>query len=136
MTAAALRTIFRSKDRKLTMEKEPQKGKLGFPPLHLPEDKKPEYSNLARISHTPSEIVLDFAALLPGIRPEIVSRVLMSPIGAKMFHQALAENLARYEASFGEIKIPAATSNLADNLFRNIQPPEKPDKPETPESED
>ena len=121
------------------MDKEQQKGKPSFPPLHLPEDKKPEYSNLVRISHTPSEIVLDFAALLPGIKPEIVSRVLMSPIGAKMFHQALGENLARYEASFGEIKIPASTSNLADNLFRNIQPPEKPDKPEkpeTPESED
>jgi hypothetical protein len=124
------------------MEKETKKGKPGFPPLRLPEDKKPEYSNLVRISHTPSEIVLDFAALLPGIQPEIVSRVLMSPIGAKMFHQALAENLKRYENSFGEIIMPASTSNLADNLFRNIQPPDKPDqpdkpdKPEPPESED
>jgi hypothetical protein len=113
------------------MEKEQPKGKPGFPPLHLPEDLKPEYSNLVRISHTPSEIVLDFSVLLPGIRPEVVSRVLMSPVGAKMFHQALGENLARYEASFGPIKLPASTPNLADTLFRNIQPPEKPDIPES-----
>ena len=117
------------------MEKEEPKAKPGFPPLHIPEGIKPAYSNLVRISHTPSEIVLDFSALLPGIRPEVVARVLMSPVGAKMFHQALGENLARFEASFGPIKIPTAAPNLADNLFRNIHKPEKPEteKPDTPD---
>ena len=120
------------------MEKKEQKGKPGLPPLHIPEGIKPAYSNLVRISHTPSEIVFDFSALLPGIRPEVVARVLMSPIGAKMFHQALGENLARFEASFGPIKLPAVAPNLADNLFRNIHPTDRPEteKPEPPESED
>jgi len=46
-------------------------------------------------------------------------------VSLKLFFRALAENLARYEASFGEIKLPGDTS-LATDLFRNIQPPPPP----------
>lgn len=98
------------------------------PPLQmdLPETLKPVYSNMARISHTPSEIVVDFGCLLPGTTGNpVLSRVLMSPIGAKLFIRALAENLARYEAIFGEIQLPGK-STLANDLFRHIQPPEPP----------
>jgi hypothetical protein len=116
------------------MEEEKQ-GKPGFPPLHLPSDLRAHYSNLARISHTPAEMVVDFAAMLPGVRPEVVARILMSPVAAKMFWHALGENLARYEATFGPIQIPN-NSNLAQDLFRNIHPPDKPEKTEPPESEE
>lgn len=102
------------------------KGKPAFPPLVMPEGMTPKYSNLARISHTPSEMILDFSALLPGAKPEVVSRVLMSPVGAKMFYRALGENLARYEASFGPIQIPNSNNSLAQSLFKNVHPPEKP----------
>jgi len=105
----------------------------GFPPISLPEDLVAKYSNVARISHTPSEIILDFAAMLPGVRPEILARILMSPVGAKMFLNALTENISRYEASFGSIQLPAIQSNLATDLFKNIHPPDKPEPP--PESE-
>jgi hypothetical protein len=49
----------------------------------------------------------------------------MSPLGAKLFAQAIKENLAKYESLFGEIAIPGGTS-LADHLFRTPEkPPEK-----------
>ena len=97
-----------------------------LPTLDMPPDLEIEYVNLARIAHSPSELVFDFAHLLPGSGPaKISSRIVMSPLGAKLFHRALAENLAKYEATFGEIHIPG-DSTLADNLFRPHNPPEKP----------
>jgi hypothetical protein len=96
------------------------------PPLEVPADLDAAYANLVRIAHSPSELVFDFAYFMPGASPARVrSRVVMSPLGAKLFYRALAENLAKYEASFGEIKIPGEVS-LADYLFRPPQPPEPP----------
>jgi hypothetical protein len=87
------------------------------PPLELPADLPLEYVNLVRIAHSPSELVFDFAHLLPGAASaKISSRIIMSPLGAKLFHRALTDNLARYEAAFGEINLPGG-SNLADSLF-------------------
>jgi hypothetical protein len=48
----------------------------------------------------------------------------MSPLGAKLLQRALAENLARYETAFGEIKIPGENT-LADFLFRPTTPPKE-----------
>jgi hypothetical protein len=50
----------------------------------------------------------------------------MSPVGAKLLHRALGENLARYEANFGEIRMPG-DSRLADDLFKGIHPPKPPE---------
>jgi hypothetical protein len=98
----------------------------GFPPLNLPADLQPEYSNLVRISHSPAELVLDFARILPGdAAAQVVARLLMSPVGAKLFFHALGENLARYEAAFGEITLPG-DPNLVSELFRGPHPPEPP----------
>jgi hypothetical protein len=84
------------------------------------------YANLVRISHSPGELVFDFAQLLPGdTGAEIVTRVLMSPIGAKLFYRALGENLQRYESVFGEIPLPG-DNNLVNKLFKDIHPPDKP----------
>jgi hypothetical protein len=94
-----------------------------LPPLEFPEDLQVEYVNLVRIAHSLSEIVFDFAQVLPGgASARVQSRVIMSPVSAKLLYRALAENLARFEAAFGEINIPGGTS-LADTLFR---PPERP----------
>jgi hypothetical protein len=83
------------------------------------------YANLVRVGHTPAEFMLDFARFLPGDHvARFVSRILMSPVGAKLFYRALGENLARYETSFGEIHIPSGPS-LADSLFHPPQPPDK-----------
>ena len=115
---------------------ESKQQKPGIPPLRMPESLQTKYSNMARISHTPSEMIFDFGTMLPGTVPEIVARVLMSPMAAKMFLQALTENVARYEANFGPIKLPAGMPDLASTLFRNVQPPDKPVAPEpSPEME-
>ncbi len=93
------------------------------PALEVPEDLKTDYANVVRIAHSPSELVFDFAHLLPGVTPaRVVTRVVMSPLGAKLLQRALAENLSRYEAAFGEIKVPGEGS-LADFLFRPPAPP-------------
>jgi hypothetical protein len=101
-----------------------------MPAMEIPPDLPIEYVNLVRIAHSPSELVFDFAHLLPGSSPaKVTARLVMSPLGAKLFYRALTENLARYEAAFGTIAIPGDPS-LADNLFRPPAPPEKPgDKP-------
>ena len=106
------------------------KGK-GTPPkrprIILPPDLEPSYANLVRIAHTPSEVMFDFARYMPSDpHAKVVSRVLVSPMSAKLMLQALSENLAKYEAQFGEIVIPKKQS-LADFLFR---PPNKDDEPD------
>ncbi len=97
--------------------------------MELPADLQPIYCNVARISHTPSDFILDFTRVLPG-QPvnTILSRLVMSPIGAKLFFRALGENLARYEAAFGEINVPQGDPGLAGDLFRRIHPNEPPPK--------
>jgi hypothetical protein len=98
------------------------------PRIEIPEGLKPLYTNLARISHSPADIVIDFAQLLPGEgKANVQARLLMTPLSAKLLLRALTENLARYEAAFGEIKIPHG-STLADNLFKGLQPPEPPEE--------
>ena len=95
------------------------------PTLEIPPDLKTEYANVVRIAHSPSELVFDFAHLLPGVTPARVgTRVVMSPLGAKLLQRALADNLSRFETAFGEIKIPGENS-LADFLFRPTPPPKE-----------
>src|SRR5512141_1835431 len=96
------------------------------PDFFIPPELRAVYSNLVRITHSPADLVFDYAEMLPGSSgPKIVARVLMSPVGAKLLFRALGENLARYEAAFGEIHIPG-DQNLASDLFRAAHPPEPP----------
>jgi hypothetical protein len=98
------------------------------PILELPPELEIVYANLARIAHSPSDIVIDFAHILPGEpAAKIRSRVIMTPLSVKLLVRALAENLARYEAAFGEIHLPT-NSTLAENLFKPFQPPAEPPK--------
>ena len=96
--------------------------------LEVPAELQPVYANLVRIAHSPADMVLDFAHLLPGeSRAKIGARILMSPLSAKLLYKALGENLARYETAFGEIKVPSASASLADHLFKPFnQPPDSP----------
>ncbi len=107
----------------------PQKQPPG-PKIHSPEDLSTIYTNLARIAHSPADIVIDFAHLLPGEKTATVNaRVLMTPLSAKLLLRALADNISRYEAAFGEIKMPV-NSSLAENLFRPHQQPPSPEEKE------
>ncbi len=82
-----------------------------LPQLEVPADLKPVYANMVRIAHMPSEMAFDFALKLPGNQgAKILAQVLMSPLSAKLFHRALTENITKYEAAFGEIKVPGEQS--------------------------
>lgn len=90
--------------------------------LELPPDLRAVYANFALIVHTTSEFFVDFAQLLPGVnKSQVHTRVVMSPIHAKMLYQALGENLQRYESKHGAIELPPS---LADQLFRGVSPPD------------
>jgi hypothetical protein len=96
------------------------------PKINVPEGMEPVYANLARISHSPADIVIDFAHILPGeTTANIRSRVVMTPLSAKLLLRALTENIARYEAAFGAIPMPS-NSSLAESLFRPPHPPDPP----------
>ncbi len=75
--------------------------------IDIDEEKgKGEYSNLVLITHSPSEIILDFARMMPGLpKAKVVSRIIMTPQHAKLFLKALQDNIRKYEERFGEIKI-------------------------------
>ena len=72
-----------------------------------PEIARGIYSNLAIISHSHSEFIIDFASNLPGFpKAEIGSRIIMTPEHAKRLLGALSENIRKYESQFGEIRLP------------------------------
>ncbi len=99
-------------------EETPKKAPRKLPQMFLPEDLSVEYVNLVRIAHSPSELVFDFAHMLPGGQPaRVSSRIVMTPLAAKLFSRALLENLIKFEATHGEIKVPGDRS-LADYLFK------------------
>jgi len=64
------------------------------------------YSNLAIITHSPAEFVMDFTRVLPGVpKAKVHARVIMTAQHAKLLLRALEDNIAKYEMKFGEIKI-------------------------------
>jgi len=94
-------------------------------PLEYPPDLVTKYVNMVRIVHSPTEIIFDFAHLLPGdAHTKVQARVLMTPLSAKLFLRAITENVAKYEASFGDINVPGEPT-LADRLFKSPNPPEE-----------
>ena len=112
--------------------KQPQAKRIS---IDFPKELQAVYGNVAFISHTPAEIIIDFAQVLPRMpKGHVVSRVIMSPMHAKMLQNALAHNLANYERQFGEIRLPQQPS-LADQLFR-FPPTEPPDNASEDDSEE
>ncbi len=63
------------------------------------------YSNLAIINHSPSEFVIDFIQMMPGIpKAKVKSRVILTPQHAKRLMKALIDNVSKFESQNGEIK--------------------------------
>lgn len=94
-------------------------GKQGKMQVFVPANLEPTYANLALISNSPSEIVLDFAQVMPRARRvKVKARTVMTPMNAKLLLKALNEHLRRFEEHYGEITIPKGHS-LADELFRS-----------------
>lgn len=64
------------------------------------------YSNLAVITHSNTEFVMDFIRVMPGVpKARVKSRIILTPEHAKRFLRALEENLEKFEALNGRIKI-------------------------------
>jgi len=64
------------------------------------------YSNLAVITHSSSEFVIDFVRIMPGIpKANVKSRIILTPEHAKRLLLALQDNLKKYENVYGPIKI-------------------------------
>jgi hypothetical protein len=75
--------------------------------IELPADLEAVYANFALITHSPSEVIVDFARLLPGSpKARVYTRVVMTPMNAKSLYKALGENLEGFEKQYGAIKIP------------------------------
>jgi hypothetical protein len=63
------------------------------------------YSNLAIISHSNSEFVLDFIKVMPGLpKAKVKSRIMMTPQHAKRLMRALQDNINKFESQFGQVK--------------------------------
>ncbi len=63
------------------------------------------YANLAIITHSHSEFVIDFVNVMPGTpKSKVKCRVILTPQHAKRLMKALTENISRYEAANGPIK--------------------------------
>jgi hypothetical protein len=71
------------------------------------------YANLVLIAHSPTEIILDFARVMPGAqKTKIQARVIMTPVHAKLLHKTLGENLKKFEEKNGEIKMPGGMDSM------------------------
>jgi len=63
------------------------------------------YSNLAIINHSPSEFVVDFIQMMPGVpKAKVKSRIVITPQHAKRLLNALGDNISRFEQQFGTIQ--------------------------------
>jgi hypothetical protein len=93
--------------------------------LEIPADLAAVYANFAIITHSPWEVFLDFAQILPNLpKARVQTRIVLTPTNAKMLLKALEENIMRYEDQHGEIELPPRPQSLADQLFSTIRSPE------------
>jgi hypothetical protein len=78
------------------------------------------YSNLVLISHSPAEFVFDFTRVLPGRqKAKVYSRIIMAPQHAKSLLRALEDNIKKYEAQYGEIKVHGMNPKEKNIGFRD-----------------
>lgn len=75
--------------------------------IELSEDEATgTYSNLVMITHSPSEFVFDFIAMMPAVKKaKVVKRLVLTPDHAKRLATALMDNIRKYEGEHGQITI-------------------------------
>ncbi|HZV13460.1 MAG TPA: DUF3467 domain-containing protein [Candidatus Kapabacteria bacterium] len=70
------------------------------------------YSNLAIITHSQAEFVVDFTRVLPGVpKARVQARIIMTPQHAKLLLNAMRDNIEKFERQYGEIRIEGSTGN-------------------------
>lgn len=64
-----------------------------------------QYANLAIITHSHAEFVIDFVNVMPGTpKSKVKSRIILTPQHAKRFMKAMIDNLGRFETANGKIQ--------------------------------
>ncbi len=91
--------------------KEPQQGQIN---IELTEEMaQGTYANLAIITHSSSEFVLDFVRIMPGApKAQVKSRIVLTPEHAKRLMFALQDNIKRYESQHGLINANDKTPGI------------------------
>lgn len=75
------------------------------------------YSNLAIITHSGSEFVLDFIRVMPGVpKAKVKSRIILTPEHAKRLLSALEDNIEKFEAINGRIKMQPESPGFPMNF--------------------
>ena len=76
------------------------------------------YSNCAIIAHSPSEFVIDFIRIMPGVeKAKVKSRIITSPEQAKRLLLSLQDNIKNYENNFGNIEIHLTSAEVRPTPF-------------------
>ncbi len=71
------------------------------------------YSNLAIITHSSSEFILDFIRMMPGVpKPQVNNRIIMTAEHAKRLYLALQDNISKFEKQYGEIELHNEPNNV------------------------
>ncbi len=75
------------------------------------------YSNLAIITHSNTEFVLDFIRVMPGVpKARVKSRIILTPEHAKRLFQAMEDNIEKFEAINGRIKLQEGAGGFPMNF--------------------
>ena len=82
------------------------------------------YANLAMIMHSPTEIIIDFARVMPRMpKSKVLSRIIMTPMHAKLLLKSLSENIKKFENQFGEIKVHGTPGQNSKTIgFQSDEP--------------
>ena len=102
-------------------QKNNQTGNPGKMEIELPEtEANGTYSNLVMITHSPSEFILDFIAVMPGVpKAKVAKRMILTPDHAKRLATALNENVKRFEDEHGVIN---TREKVEIPMYRGPQP--------------
>lgn len=86
--------------------------------IELPEDiAEGQYANLAMIAHSSSEFVIDFIRLMPGLpKAKVKARIVITPEHVKRLLAALADNVERFEQTFGPISAQSEMPSFPMNF--------------------
>jgi len=64
-----------------------------------------QYANLAIITHSHAEFVIDFVNVMPGTpKSKVKNRIIFTPFHAKRFMKAMIDNIKKFEAANGTIQ--------------------------------
>jgi hypothetical protein len=80
------------------------------------------YANMAMIMFSPTEMIFDFARIMPrSPKARVQARIIMTPMHAKLLLRALEDNIKKFESRFGEIKVHGNAQAMGKNIgFESI----------------